>query len=218
MVQVIGINDIDVNSLQYMRPRTNASGGQTIYINTPKTASKRLVISLPKCTLPFGVSDYNGRKSLQFSLKGDSDKMQAFKQFLCDLDLRNVQTAVNESATWFKKKINCDVVQTLYNPCMKQNDDRYPPMFRARLPTHPDTGRFVGDIFDINKNVVTEACITPGCQVEAIVEMVGIYFVAKEFGVSWKVIQLKVYPNERLTGYAFICDSDDDKSDAEPNN
>lgn len=217
MVQVMNISDIDIDSLQYMRPRTNASGGQTIYINTPKTSSKRIVIALPKCALPFGVSDYNGRKSLQFSLRGDSDKMMQFKKFLADLDLRNVQTAVNESASWFKKKIAPDVVQTLYNPCMKQNDDRYPPMFRARFPTHPDTGRFMGDIFDVNKKTVSEACITPGCQVEAIVEMVGIYFVAKEFGVSWKVVQLKVYPNERLQGYSFICDSDDDVSDAEPN-
>lgn len=217
MVQVVNINDINVSNLQYMRPRTNASGGQTIYINTPETTSKRLVISLPRCQLPFGVSDYNGRKSLQLSLRGESEKMVAFKRFLSDLDLRNVQTAVNESSTWFKKKISCDVVQTLYNPCMKHTDDRYPPMFRARFPIHPDTGRFVGDIFDVNKKLVSESCITPGCEVEAIVEMVGIYFVAKEFGVSWKVIQLKVYPNERLQGYSFICDTDDDESDAEPN-
>lgn len=217
MVQMTSVQDIDVASLQYMRPRTNASGGQTIYINTPNTASKRIVISLPRCTLPFGVSDYNGRKSLQFSLWGDSDKMIQFKKFLADLDLRNVQTAVNESSLWFKKKISPDVVQTLYNPCMKQNDDKYPPMFRARFPTHPDTGRFIGDIFDVNKNLVNESCISPGCQVEAIVEMVGIYFVAKEFGVSWKVVQLKVYPNERIKGYSFLCDTDDDVSDAEPN-
>jgi hypothetical protein len=217
MVHVISVQDLDVSSFQYMRPRTNASGGQTIYINTPKTSSKRIVISVPKCTLPFGVSEYNGRKSLQFSLRGDMDKMVHFKKFLAELDLRNVQTAVNESATWFKKKISPDIVQTLYNPCMKQTDDRYPPMFRARFPTHPDTGRFMGDIFDVNKKLVNESCITPGCQVEAIVEMVGIYFVAKEFGVSWKVVQLKVYPSERLRGYSFLCDSDDDASDAEPN-
>jgi len=215
MVQLLNISEIDLKSLQYSQPKTNPSGGQTIYINTPNTSTKRLVISLPRCRLPFGVSDYNGRKSLQFSLQGDNDKMVTFKKFLADLDLLNVQTAVNNSTKWFKKNIPHDTVQTLYSPCMKQNNDKYPPMFRSRFPT--DAGKFVGDVFDVNKNLVSQEAITPGCEVEAIVELVGIYFVAKEFGVSWKVIQLKVFPNERLRGYSFLCDSDDDNSDAEPN-
>ena len=54
-----------------------------------------------------------------------------------------------------------------------------------------------------------------GCSVEAIVELTGVYFVAKEFGLSWKIIQLKVFPNNKLQGYSFVSDSDDD-SDAEP--
>ena len=206
-----------MKSLQYSQPKTNRSGGQTVYINTPCTSTKRLVVSIPRCKLPFGVSDYSGRKSLSFSLQGESDKMIAFQKFLSDIDLKNVQTAVSNSTSWFKKTISHDTVQNLYNPCMKQNNDKYPPNFRARLPTHPDTGKFTGDIFDVNKNIVSQDCITQGCEVEAIVELVGIYFVAKEFGVSWKVIQLKVFPEVRLQGYSFLCDSDDDASDAEPN-
>jgi hypothetical protein len=216
MVHITNIADIDFDSLVYSQPKTNASGGQTIFINT-KTLSKRLVITLPRCHLPFGVSDYNGRKSLQFSLKGDSEKMHQYKNFLTTLDLKNVQTGVNNSVKWFKKALTPEIIQNLYNPSMKQTNDAYPPMFRSRLPTHQDTGKFVGDIFDANKRLVTQESITPGCEVEAIVELVGIYFVAKEFGVSWKVVQLKVFPSERLKGYSFLCDSDDETSDAEPN-
>lgn len=217
MVHITNIADVDFNKLEYSQPKTNISGGQTIFIKDNTSPTKRLVLALPVCHLPFGVSDYNGRKSLQFSLKGDSDKMRQFKHFLMQLDLKNVQMGVNNSVTWFKKALPQDVIQNLYNPSMKQTNEMYPPNFRARLPTHQDTGKFVGDIFDPNKRLVTQDSITPGCEVEAIVELVGIYFVAKEFGVSWKVVQLKVFPFERLRGYAFICDSDDDISDAEPN-
>jgi len=150
-------------------------------------------------------------------LKSD-DKIDEFKNFLTQLDLRNVQMAVNNCNAWFKKNVPAPSIQELYNSSMKQTSDKYPPMFRARFPTHPDTGVFVGDIFDKNKNLVTERMITPGCEVEVIVELVGLYFVAKEFGMSWKVIQAKVFPTERLRGYSFICDSDSgDDSDAEPN-
>lgn len=216
MVLVSKISDIHVNSLQYSAPRTNASGGQTIYVTQ---SNKKIVIALPRCRLPFGISDYNGRKSLQFSLKNDCDKILQFKDFLTQLDLNNVQTAVNNSSTWFKKVLPHNTIQTLYNPSLKQNNDSYPPVFRARLPINPDNGQFIGDIFDSNRKPISQDCIKPSCEVEAIVELVGIYFVAKEFGVSWKVIQLKVYPPQRLQGYSFLCDSDsdDDQSDAEPN-
>ena len=218
MVQVNKISDVNVNSFVYSTPRVNTSGGQTIFINLPDHYSKKIVIALPRLTLPFGLSDYGGRKSLQFSLKSDS-KVDEFRDFLSTLDLQNVQRAVNNTTSWFKKSLSAEAVQELYNPSLKQPNEKYPPMFRARFPTHPDTGAFVGDVYDKNRNLVHERVITNGCEVEAIVELVGLYFVAKEFGMSWKVVQLKVFPNERLRGYSFLCDSDDesDQSDAEPN-
>lgn len=100
---------------------------------------------------------------------------------------------------------------------MKHKNEKYPPEFRAKFPTN-DLGQFVGEIYDQNKYLTTQDAITRGCEVEAIVQLTGIYFVAKEFGVSWKVIQVKVYPNvPKIIEYAFMEDSDDDKSDAEPN-
>jgi hypothetical protein len=218
MVNVQRVSEIDPARFVYSLPRVNQSGGQTIFVNLPDHFSKKVVIALPRCPLPFGLSDYKGRKSLQFSLPDSDERIEEFRAFLTKLDLQNVQTAVNNSTKWFKKSLPANAVQELYNPSMKQNSDKYPPIFRARFPTHPDTGNFVGDIFDKNKNVVGVGAITPGCQVEAIVELVGLYFVAKEFGTSWKVVQLKVYPTERIRGYAFLCDSDsEDLSDAEPN-
>lgn len=218
MVQVNKISDVNVNSFVYSTPRVNTSGGQTIFINLPDHYSKKIVLALPRCTLPFGVSDYSGRKSLQFSLKPDP-KVDEFRDFLSALDLQNVQKAVNSTTSWFKKSLHAEAVQVLYNPSLKQPNDKYPPVFRARFPTHPDTGAFMGDVYDKNRNLVHERVITNGCEVEAIVELVGLYFVAKEFGMSWKVVQLKVFPSERLKGYSFLCDSDEesDQSDAEPN-
>ena len=33
---------------------------------------------------------------------------------------------------------------------------------------------------------------------------------AKEFGISWKIVQIKVMPQNRLSGFAFIDESNDD--------
>lgn len=153
---------------------------------------------------------------MQFSLKGDDPSMASFKQFMNQFDLNNVQQAVNKSTSWFQgKTLAKDVVQELYNPSMKQNNDRFPPIFRAKFPVN-DSGTFLGDIYDTNRNIISQDAITAGCEVEAVVQLVGLYFVQKEFGVSWKVIQIKVHPNQRLIrGYAFV-DDEDELSDAEP--
>ena len=210
-------SSIDISKLTYSHPRTNTSGGQTIFVNDPDTPRKPITVVLPKCYLPFGVSEYSGRHSLQFSLKGDDPSMVAFKEFLNKMDLNNVAQAVNHSSGWFQgKTLKQDVIHELYNPSMKQNNDKYPPIFRAKFPVN-DSGKFMGDIYDTNRNIISQNTIVPGCEVEAVVQLVGLYFVAKEFGVSWKVIQVKVHPNKQtIKGYAFI-DDEDELSDAEPN-
>lgn len=209
-------SSIEINQLRYSQPRNNTSGGQTIFVNQ-NMIFKPITIVLPKSYLPFGISNYNGRYSLQFSLKGDDPGMCAFKEFLNKLDLNNVQQAVNKSKTWFQgKTLSKNVVQELYNPSMKQNNDKYPPIFRAKFPVN-ESGVFMGDIYDTNKNIITQEAIVSGCELEVVVQLVGLYFVSKEFGVSWKVIQIKVHPNTRLIrGYAFIED-EEEMSDAEPN-
>jgi len=210
-------SSIDVNQLTYSSPRTNYSGGQTIFVNQPNDMRKPIQVIVPKCYLPFGISDYNGRYSMQFSLRGDEPGIQPFKDFMNKLDLNNVQQAVNKSVNWFQgKTLRKDVVQELYNPTLKQNNDKYPPMVRAKFPVN-DSGIFLGDIYDTNKNIIHQSAIVPGCEVEAVIQLVGLYFVAKEFGVSWKIIQIKVHPNKNtIKGYAFM-DDDEELSDAEPN-
>lgn len=208
---------IQINKLVYSNPRTNTSGGQTIFVNQEHGQRKPITMVLPKCYLPFGISEYSGRYSMQFSLKGDDPCMIAFKDFLNNFDLNNVTQAANHSSSWFQgKTLKTNVVQELYNPSMKQNKDIYPPIFRAKFPVN-DYGVFVGEIYDTNKNIIHQDAISPGCEVEAVVQLVGLYFVAKEFGVSWKVVQLKVHPKRNhIKGYAFV-DDEDDMSDAEPN-
>ena len=106
MVQVNKISDVNVSNFVYSAPRINNSGGQTIFVNLPDHFAKKIVLALPRCPLPFGISDYNGRKSIQLSLKSGDDKIEEFKNFLTDLDLRNVQMAVNNCNSWFKGRVS----------------------------------------------------------------------------------------------------------------
>ena len=47
-----------------------------------------------------------------------------------------------------------------------------------------------------------------------IAEMQGLWFVGKQFGVTWRVVQAKIYPVVSLQAYAFK-DEDDDVDETE---
>ena len=93
------------------------------------------------------------------------------------------------------------VVSELYKPQLKKYGD-YPPTLKVKFPMK--NGSFVGEIYNEKNETISMNEIKKGSEVQAIIENNGVYFVAKDFGVSWKVIQLKVFPSEKLTGYSFI--------------
>lgn len=212
MPTVMKSEQIDISSLVYSAPKINSIGGQTVFVND--ASRNKIRVHTPKCYLPFGVSEYNDKFSLQMSLNSETDAMKNFKNFLENLDKNNIQQGVKNPNWWKKPTISEETVAELYNSSMKQNNPNYPPMFKAKLPFK--NGEFDGNIYDDKRNLISFDKITKSCHVEAIVELTGIYFVQKEFGLSWKVVQLKVYPSEKMVGYSFLDDDDSEESDAEP--
>lgn len=202
--------NVDVQSFVYSEPKPNTNGGQTVFINDANR--NKIRIHTPKCYIPFGISEFNKKYSLNFSLNSDTDAMKNFKKLLKDIDNNNIKEGVKNSEKWFNKKYNETTINELYNTCIKQTNPNYPPNFKAKLPCK--NGNFEGSIYDTNRNEISMCKIQKGCYAEAIIELSGVYFVNKEFGISWKVIQLKLYPTEKICGYSFI-DSEDDSSDAE---
>lgn len=212
MSTMINYENFDFSTLNYSDPKQNNIGNQTVFINDLERNKIRLCT--PKCYLPFGLSNFNDRYSIQFSLNKDVNRnISLFIAFLEKFDQQNIDKAVSNSKSWFKKSLNKETINELYTKTLKQSNKKYPPLFSARVPFKD--GKCDIEIYDTNKNLISIDEIKPGCHVEAIVELTGVYFVSKGFGLSWKIVQLKVHPSNRISGYSFEDDSDDD-SDAEP--
>lgn len=192
----------DVNQLQFTNPKVNQSGGQSVYINYN---NDKLRIQTPTMFAPFGVNEYNGRCSIDMSVRDPQ-----FQKFIEDLDKTIIDNAVKSSNSWFKKNLNESVVNELYKNTLKGNSEKYPPLLRMKLPTQD--GEFVGEIYDANENLIATKALSRGMKIQVIAELVGIYFVSKEFGLSWKILQVKLYPSNKLSGFSFV----DDNDDAEP--
>ena len=211
-MKVLKFDEISIEDIVYHPPKSNAMGGQSVSLSYN---DEKLIFQIPKCKLPFGLGEYvppggQVKHSLDLALSGKSEQ---FATFLQKLDAHHKTMAVKHSPNWFKKRLTEDIVSELYRPQLRKNGD-YVPNFKVKFPTKD--GVPLCDVFDKSREEANLDIITKGCEVQTIVECVGIYFVAREFGVTWKVLQLRVFPTEKLPSYAFIESEDDE--DAEPVN
>ena len=213
-MNILSLSEIDMNNLSFSNPKQNALGGQSISVSTNE--NKKLIFQSPKCLAYNGVSVCSFSNSTKSSCyidifaNSNTNPMITFINQISLFDENIKKNAAANSSSWFKKHLDFETIQKLYKPSLKEHEiSKY---MRLKMPTNKDN-EFLGDIFDKNKHHSSLDYIVPNSIVQVIIECTGIYFIPKEFGVTWKVIQIKVNP-PFLSNYAFIDDNDSD--DAEP--
>lgn len=204
-----------LEELTYGEVRQLDKGARSVFINYNK---KPLLLQTPPMKCVFGVkcwpsapgADEGNEKAtmeLAFSAREDDVFLAKAKAF----DAKIVQDCLEKSGMWLKGKYNsADVVRALYTPLVRYPKDKftgevsnkYPPTIRLALPRH--NGSIVCDAYDLNKQPLDINTVElKGAQVTAIIQCLGVWIAAGKFGVSWKVVQLRVKPSERITGFAF---------------
>lgn len=221
-MKIYDLNDINLNRFIYSEPVTNFFGRHNIYIDYDKAnkEDKKIRIQTPKCSLPFGLNKnkYEDNAdislSLDLNLVGNTPAMTKFKSFLEEFDERNVSMACTNSYKWFNKRIDKNIVESLYKKQLNKTTN-YPEKLRVKLNTKD--GLFTGDVFDTYSNPSNVDKITKGTYVQAILECSGLWFSPSQgFGVGWKVIQLMIFPSKILGEFAFQDDEEDEKEDIQP--
>lgn len=206
-------SEINVNDIVYNEPKQNQHGGNMVGLSFK---GGKVVMQVPKASIPFGVNTMTTennevRKSLDISFKGleNNLKLQDFYDFVRGLDERNQEMAVKNSPEWLKKKMSAEVVSELYKPLVNdKSEGKYPATMRFKLPTDND-GNFTGKVFSPTREPMTLDDVTKGSEVSLIVEIQPMWFVNKQFGMTFKVAQIKLYKKASMDEYAFRDDDDD---------
>ena len=217
--------EFDIANVTFSDVRTLENGGKLAYVSYNGAP---LVVQTPQMSAPFGMSmwDNDGKAapkySLDLSFKGldASPKLQAFYDMLEHLDNRLVDHGYDNQNTWFKGKKygSREIVEALYTPVIKfakdrdtgERTDKYPPTVKLSVPFRD--GNFSCDVFDSQRRQLDlNAVETKGAAVTAIVQCTGVWFAGGKFGISWRVIQAKISPNDMsFSGFAFMNDENQD--------
>jgi hypothetical protein len=144
------------------------------------------------------------------------------KQFVKNIrDIDGVtKTFAQTSDKWFGKKLSEELVNEFYKSSEKfPKDPKWNSTLKVKLPFDKQ-GNPQFRVYDENKhevNVLGEDgeintdVFPKGCEAVCIIQPTGVWFVGKtQFGVGYKLLQAKVYKNNKLTGY-FIQDSDEEE-------
>ena len=212
MTSVLNFANIDVSQISFSEPKVNARGGQTIWLSYN---GQKIITQVPKGKCPFGLSkqQYDEGAPPKFDVSvslGGTDKMNTFKEWALGLDKMIQESAVENSEKWFGKKKSAGVIEELYKPMiLESKKGDYAPTMKFKMPFYDD--QHTATVFDNERKEIGAEAITKGAEVILIAQISSMWFVGKQFGVTWQVLQAKVFPSSALPKYAFADDDDDDE-------
>jgi Family of unknown function (DUF5871) len=216
---IILAKDFDVSKISYGDVKLLDNGGKVVYLSYNKAP---LVVQTPDMSVPFGMKDWEGNKKfvMDLSFKGLDNRpvLKSFYDMMESLDKKLVEDGFKNQQTWFKgKKYNStEVVEALYTPLIKhakdkttgEVTDKYPATFKVNVPFRD--GKFNCEVYDDKRNLVDLNTVeTKGSRVAAIIQCMGLWMAGGKFGSSWRVLQMKITPNQNIRGYAFKEVTDD---------
>ena len=232
------VSNFDISKVSFSAPRKNQVGGQSVLLNYSTGDGEKtipLAIQTPKMRIPFGFSDDVSdtgihKYSINTSLANKDTTNQNLRQFteiIHSLDEITKKTGEEKGEEWFGKKHSTEVINEFYKSAEKKSkNDKYPSTLKIKLPTKTTDDKKIMPTFDIYNeqkelvNIVDTSginlsCLEKGSEVVAIIQCTGVWFVGKtQFGLGWKLVQLKLFRNQKLIGYSIV-DNEPDEEEGE---
>lgn len=218
MSSVCLYSSFDPASLQLGPLEKNKKGGKMVTLSVAgQDAKRRVVIQTPVVAVPFGVTPYQEATtgeiqsySIDISFRNlDTDpRIADFLDRMRRMDDVLLEEAVKHSKEWFGKAMSKDVVKEFLRKIVKESaNGQYPPVMKVKVPL--TNGQPTCQFYDENRQPVGIDYITKGSTVKMILELSPMWFVNKNFGVTWKLVQAAVMSRpRRLDTYAFADDED----------
>lgn len=215
-------NEFESQNVNFMTPRQNKLGGQSVLLNY-KDGDKTSPFILQTCRvrLPFGVDqnkmDSGGLKyNVSFSLANeatDNEQLKLFTQNIREID-DLAKKFPQDNDSWFNKKLKPDIVEEFYKSAEKfPKDPKWASTLKVKLPfDRKGVPQFV--LYDQDKKpieIVDENgelnldCIPKGSEAVFLIQPTGVWFMGKtQYGVSYKVVQGKIFKSNKLSGYSIV--------------
>jgi len=222
---VLSVSEWKPSAIRYMQPKVNDRGGKSISIIS--TQSNRSLHTSTPLMMTWGIADFvdektgesDGKFSISLNFPNPDFATPATTDFLDKLkEFENqiLQDAVANSEAWFGEEMTLPVVKHTFFPFLKYTKDKTtkkidpskPPSIRAKVPNY--NGRWAVEIYDTkqqrifpceNENMTPMDFIPKKSNVACVLQCGGLWFGGKGWGLTWKLVQCVVKPQEVVSVY-----------------
>lgn len=223
MPEIVLANEFDIDAVNFMPPKPNKLGGQSVLLNyNTGDEPGPFVMQTCRVRLPFGIdqSKPQGQEAVKyhfsFSMANEETQNEKLRQLTSNV--RAIDSKAKSNATdgdvWFGKKLSGELVSEFYKSAEKfPKDPKWPSTLKVKLPfDRKGNPQFV--LYDENKKPISvldadgnidPLCIPKGCEAVCLIQSTGVWFVGKtQFGVGYKLVQAKIYKSNKLSGYSIV--------------
>lgn len=220
------------SDVTFTKASANKAGGKSVGIVHSSTR-KSLHLNTP-LMLTWGMNKYeqaNGGNSYDFSLQFPreeyvSRETTVFLQMMKDFE-DNIKSAAQTNAKeWFgKSSMSPEVVDALWTPMLKypknqetgEPDLNRDPQLRIKVPCWE--GEWRCELYDTEQNALFPNddgktpvdMITKLSNIACVIQCGGIWFANGKFGVTWRLVQAVVKPQETFKGKCHLFLSESEK-------
>tara|TARA_B110000091_G_C13535256_1_gene358051 strand:- start:171 stop:671 length:501 start_codon:yes stop_codon:yes gene_type:complete len=163
--------------------------------------------------MPFGMSGYtpavgNTKWNVDFSLKGydeDENYVKFFYETMLQVETRIIENVAKQSVNIFGKEMSVDELRSIFNSNLKYSEGRE-PKFRVKVDMS-GAGAIKTGVFNSEKQHLKDEIVDKLYARNSgvgIAEMCSVYFLNRQFGVTWKLHQLVVHEPQQLKGFQFV--------------
>jgi len=211
--------------VRYMQPKVNDRGAKSINIISTQT-NRSLHLSTP-LMMTWGIADFvdektgesDGKFSMSLNFPNDDYSTATSREFLDkvkEFENQILDDAVKNAEVWFGEPMSREVAKHTFFPLLKYNKDKLtkkidpskPPSIRAKVPNY--NGRWAVEIYDTssklifpceNENMTPMDFIPKKSNVACVLQCGGLWFGGKGWGLTLKLVQCVVKPQEVVSVY-----------------
>jgi hypothetical protein len=222
---VLSVSEWKPDTLRYMQPKVNDRGGKAISIISTQS-NRSLHLSTP-LMMTWGIADFvdektgesDGKYSMSLNFPNADFATAGTNEFLAKMkafENQILEDAVKNSEAWFGEEMSLPVVKHTFFPFLKYSKDKTtkkidltkPPSIRAKVPNY--NNRWAIEIYDTkqqrifpcdNEMMTPMDFIPKKSNVACVLQCGGLWFGGKGWGLTWKLVQCVVKPQEVISVY-----------------
>ena len=175
--------------------------GHNIYNYPIKYMNNSLIIQTPILTMPFGKYSYGPNSYIDASFINDA----VDKDMVC---FKDIVSKTNKFAINYISKMNKKIK---FISSIKNSNELYSD--RIRLNIQEDIL-----VFNERKQLLEHNYLKAKAYVKFLISPIHIWQNDNKYGISWSILQAKVYPQTVINMYSFLDDKEDIQTEDIPNN